>query len=448
MVTETHNSMNQTENKNNEPKITLRSEEVQEIMGAIPPWIIRWGITLITFIVIGVGIGSYFFRYPDKLEAEVKILSATPPAYLSAQITGTFGQVTVHNKQRVKAGQLLAVISNPACTEDVERFSRLFTEWEQEKLKTDIFFQKLENQKWKMGILQNSFTAFYRTLNTYLTFKKQYYYPQKIKFKQQQINKQEELYRLQQRHGTLTNEQTDIARRIFWRDSVLRAEGIASDEEYDRAMQTFLQHKQTEIAMHTTTKQMDMQGLQNKESLLDLRQQDEETRNNRERELQIAAAQIKVEMEQWERNYLLKSPIDGIINMTGEWTDRQVVTQGDPVFVVIPTQTSGPVGHGLLAAEGAGKVQPKQRVYVRISDFPDMEFGFLEGEVKSVSEVPDKNNKFFIEIAFPEGLKTHYGKQLPPTKQMTGTAEIVIKEKRLIERLLQPIEQLVAHAEK
>lgn len=61
---------------------------------------------------------------------------------------------------------------------------------------------------------------------------------------------------------------------------------------------------------------------------------------------------------------------------------------------------------------------------------------------------PKKTIKFFIEIIFPKGLKTNYGKQLPATKQMTGTAEIVIKDKRLIERLLQPIEQLTARSEK
>ena len=32
--------------------IELRSEEVQEVMGEIPSWIIRWGITLLTAVVL------------------------------------------------------------------------------------------------------------------------------------------------------------------------------------------------------------------------------------------------------------------------------------------------------------------------------------------------------------------------------------------------------------
>ena len=37
----------------------------------------------------------------------------------------------------------------------------------------------------------------------------------------------------------------------------------------------------------------------------------------------------------------------------------------------------------------------------------------------------------------------NYGKALPQTKEMLGTAEIVVKDKRLIENLIQPVEKLL-----
>ncbi|MBC8620117.1 hypothetical protein H8788_20470, partial [Parabacteroides faecis] len=45
-------------------KIELRSEEVQEVMGQIPAWIVRWGITLLFVVVLALLVGSYFFIYP------------------------------------------------------------------------------------------------------------------------------------------------------------------------------------------------------------------------------------------------------------------------------------------------------------------------------------------------------------------------------------------------
>ena len=45
----------------------LRSEAVQNIIGYIPHWIIRWGITVIFLIVLVLLVGSWFFKYPDVI---------------------------------------------------------------------------------------------------------------------------------------------------------------------------------------------------------------------------------------------------------------------------------------------------------------------------------------------------------------------------------------------
>ena len=41
--------------------IELRSEEVQEVMGQVPAWIVRWGITLLFLVVVALLVGSCFF---------------------------------------------------------------------------------------------------------------------------------------------------------------------------------------------------------------------------------------------------------------------------------------------------------------------------------------------------------------------------------------------------
>ena len=50
--------------------IELRSEEVQEVMGQIPAWIVRWGITLLFLVVVALLVGSCFFKYPDVITAD------------------------------------------------------------------------------------------------------------------------------------------------------------------------------------------------------------------------------------------------------------------------------------------------------------------------------------------------------------------------------------------
>ena len=39
--------------------IELRSEAVQEVMGHVPSWIVRWGITVLSLVVLMLVVGSF-----------------------------------------------------------------------------------------------------------------------------------------------------------------------------------------------------------------------------------------------------------------------------------------------------------------------------------------------------------------------------------------------------
>ena len=57
--------------------IETRSEEVQEIMGAVPGWIVRQGIATLFLVVVALLAIAGLFRYPDVSPAEMT-LTATP----------------------------------------------------------------------------------------------------------------------------------------------------------------------------------------------------------------------------------------------------------------------------------------------------------------------------------------------------------------------------------
>lgn len=63
--------------------IELRSEEVQEVMNHISPWVVRCGITVLALILLMILVGCWIFRYPDTLAAEVTLATEEPPAFLS-----------------------------------------------------------------------------------------------------------------------------------------------------------------------------------------------------------------------------------------------------------------------------------------------------------------------------------------------------------------------------
>ena len=57
-------------------KIELRSEKVRHIIGEIPSRIVRYGITIITIVMLGLLIGAYFIPYPETISAKVHMISA------------------------------------------------------------------------------------------------------------------------------------------------------------------------------------------------------------------------------------------------------------------------------------------------------------------------------------------------------------------------------------
>lgn len=87
-----------------------------------------------------------------------------------------------------------------------------------------------------------------------------------------------------------------------------------------------------------------------------------------------------------------------------------------------------------LPLKGAGKVNPGQRVLIRLDAYPSSEFGFLEGQIVNMVPV-SLDNHYRANVKLTRGLITNSGNRLPVQPLLQGTAEIMLDEKRLIERI-------------
>ena len=94
--------------------LSLRSEEVREILGRPPRRIVRWGITVIFVVVAGLFIGSCFIKYPDVLQAPVTVTTEHLPAGVAARSSGKIDTLFVTEGEIVTEGAPIAVLENPA----------------------------------------------------------------------------------------------------------------------------------------------------------------------------------------------------------------------------------------------------------------------------------------------------------------------------------------------
>lgn len=101
------------EEKKGKINIELRSEEVQELMGKIPPMILRFGIGIILMILLLFFIASFYVKYPTYETVPVKLNIGENTRDVSMPFDGIIVGVKVDDGECVKIHDTLMVISSP-----------------------------------------------------------------------------------------------------------------------------------------------------------------------------------------------------------------------------------------------------------------------------------------------------------------------------------------------
>ncbi len=428
---------------NRKPEIELRSEEFNEVLSAVPAWIVRWGITMIACVVLMLLVGSAVFKYPDVISSTVTLTGTTPVSAVVARTSGKLQELYVGNNQQVKANTLLAVIENPAGTNDILRLKELLRQAEN-SLDTIAL---VPSQQLRLGSLQSLYSSFYLSMSEYRQFKELAYHLKKIELVKARIVKNEVYYRNMLKQKDLSEVQAKIAHQQYARDSLLGVKGLVSKEAVEEAYSRYLQSSLSAENMERSLENLQIQLAQMNESLYDTEYQYLDQKNTLETQLRSLVNQLRAEIDAWEINYALITPIDGEITLTQYWTNNQNVTAGNVVFNIVPTNQGEIVGKAMLPTERSGKVKKGQKVNIRFSNYPDKEFGIVKGIVENISLIPvlDVQNakSYMVDIQLPNGLRTSYNKDLPFLPEMEGQADIITEDISLLERFLMPIRKVI-----
>ncbi|MCP5053755.1 MAG: HlyD family efflux transporter periplasmic adaptor subunit [bacterium] len=424
--------------------IEIRSEEVQEIMGFIPHWIIRWGITILFLVIFFVMVGSYFFQYPDVIMSEIVLTTENPPATLVARGNGKIAALFVEDNQAVKTGDFIAVIENATDYRHLLELKKKLAEWEsfftyfETSPPPDLTFDK----NYSLGELQPSYASFLKSDADYRHFIRLDFHRKKIDSIKMQISQRNILARQMKRQTDIMEEELELSRKQYERSVNLHKENIVSQKDFESAKSTFLQKSYAHEGAKSALANSELQLSQLKQSILDLELQAIGDKNRLELALSQNYENLTGRISQWEQSFLLKAPIDGKVTFTAYWSINQNVKAGDRFVTIIPENAGSIFGRVVLPMEGSGKVKIGQHVNIKLINFPHMDFGMLTGVVKSKSLVA-ADNFYTLEVELPNKLITSYGKPLEFQQEMKGIAEIITEDSRLLERILKPIKAMM-----
>ena len=116
--------------KDRKPEI-LYSDPVKEIMGNPPGRIVRWGTVIMFSVFVLFILFAWLIRYPDTIPAPVEITTSNPPVTLATKITGNIKFLYVKEKEKVSAGQLLAVMETTASMDQIEMLKNTIDYYQQ-----------------------------------------------------------------------------------------------------------------------------------------------------------------------------------------------------------------------------------------------------------------------------------------------------------------------------
>lgn len=150
--------------------IELRSEEVQEILSRPPHALVRYGITIICFVILVLIIGSFIFKYPDMLGGMVTVTTENPPVWMEAKSQGSIQNILCTDKEVVDSGKPLLVFDNSAVSDDVFRLQALL---KQIKISGSTVFvpESFTQNNYRLGDIQMSYSKFVVSLVDYQTNK-------------------------------------------------------------------------------------------------------------------------------------------------------------------------------------------------------------------------------------------------------------------------------------
>ncbi len=411
--------------------------DIEALIGSPPGWTLRWGLTAMLLVLLLILALTHLVRYPDVVEARAMLTTQHPPIRLAAKASGKIAQLKVANGETVQAGQLLAVLENPARLQDVALLDSTLQKMLLDE--TAAYLELRLPSVMQLGPLQAGFANFAQRHQDLRYFLSQDINFQKITNLQRQIEDMLILNKSLFRQEGILKEEVALALRNVQRDSQLLSTNSISKLEYEKSQTQWLTKRRELEALRSGASQNNLRVRQMQAQILDLQQVQSDGKSQKLLDFKAEVEKLVGEITIWEQTYLMVAPMGGEVALTKAWSEQMQVEAGTEVMTIVPKDGAGNIiAKAILQSNRSGKVKEQMPVNIRLDGYPYQEFGVLNGKIVRIAPVPSDQG-YEVEIAVPADLVTSYEKAIPFRQEMQGTARIITEERSLLQRVLDKI---------
>lgn len=363
-------------------KVELHNRDNNDILGDPPGWLIHTGSYIIYGIIAILLLGTALFEYPDVVYSSVVIDDMANVEWITVNSSGPIDRFFVKDQSTVKRNDTLGMIKNPASIMDVKRFCKVLTNIEWYYRTNDISYLKEYPFDLIMGEMSDAYEQFTQAVRSCLIYQELDLFPQRKEFLQKEL----ELLNKEKENNSLA----------------------------------LLKTKRELFELEITHKM--------------------ELARNR-RLLELAYEKMVNSLKSWESKYLIKSNSDGTVILGKSWSMSNIVNQGDTVCSVISGKKGQPIGRIQLSQNEVAEIVAGSKVNIELAKYPAHTYGYLLGEVSSVSYVPS-NRSYAVEVDFPGELTTSLHRKIDYEVGLYGKVEVITSSRSVLKRILTPLYEI------
>ena len=420
--------------------VKKRNEEVIDIIERMPTRFGRWvAIAVIVFTILLLTFG-WIIKYPDVVSGQITINSNHAPIKLIAGSAGKIHLYPFSPRDSVRENDYIAIIQNPANTEDVKRITNLIKNFDPN---SKSYHSLVDNfpEKVSLGELNLKYFSFLTAIKNICSYEQENVYEQQEKSLCEYIKWQKILLQQTSTDTLTSKEKLMLIHKWLERKKGLLQKDMVTEKEFDDLKTEFLNTQSADLQLRKALTTIHVQISEATGKLNQLKTEQTEKERQMKIELLSSYNDLLDNIKNWEQKYVFKAPFDGQVEFLKFWTDNQFIQAGEEIFSIIPQQHDI-IGQMLLPAGGAGKVKINSRVVIKLDNYPYMEYGAIDGYVKSISLISQGQpiatsnvEAYLVSVDLPQGLKTNYGENLDFKYEIKGQGDIIVNDRRLIERL-------------
>ncbi|BDD06743.1 HlyD family secretion protein [Aureibacter tunicatorum] len=417
------------------------SEVVQEVLESTPVWMIRWGNTLFLAIIIIMLIFTWFIKYPDKIEAKATIITKIPLQKIKSTQLGRISEILVNEYDTINAREPIAVIENIAVTSDVYYLKNALDSVHINQYSFD--FPLKEMPILRLGEITPAYAEFENKYQAYSLNRLQNPLNEEIisnsKVSVESLN---QLKLLNEQRKIILDE-IELKNINFLRHKKMHQKGIISKKDYEVIEIEILQNKKALNNIDNQISQIRASTQTNTHQINSLKIKKSQTELTLFSDVLHSLFSLQKSIKEWENKYVMYSNIPGQVAFVEARHINQYIDPSQIAFSVMPLKNNGYIAKLKAPAQNMGKIQIGQKVQIKLDHYPYREYGILEGKIFNIVQISDKDKQYTIEVELPNKLETSYHKTIAYKQEMPGSAEVITKELRLIERFFHQLRSVV-----